>query len=304
MANYDNLMMVHDHLEQLQHEDWHIGLTSLNMQSWGVELVKEMAEVALDERGEAMLSCDSREACIGGKAVALLASNERLSAIAAIEDRDTAIKEIEKEAKGLLDLSDSQAASLFYPVALDQDYNMSVYMAVETEEVWADKAAGIVRVLAEHDVVDWNAAFEDEERDRLWDESRMKELPSEVLYSAVWKQDVASLAVCSAGCAGDGICMADTVRRAFNIRDGDSLQDALDGDLSYLEPETVARLEDYLDGVAGQILGETDEEFDSLQVIRDTNDSWSRADSESGNEESPDRAQELLETAEKTIGYN
>ena len=303
MTDKNNVMALRDHLMEIQEQDWEIGLTSLKMVTWGIPLVTEMAGVSPDGRSEAMKVSDDASACIGGKAVALLATTDRLAEIAAISDKDEALAEIEKEAQALLGLTVEQAAALFHPLGREQDYCASVHLAVETDDVWPTTAAGILNVLAHQNRVDWNGAYADEERERLWDESGMEKLPSDLLGDAVYEGTSYQLVFCKEGCNGEGFCMTDTIRRSFGIRDGDTLEAALEHKLDYVLRETSARVLEFINAVARDIKQGTTDEYVALDVLRETNDTWAKLDEADRGDWSQYKAHMLFIDVERELGY-
>lgn len=130
-----------------------------------------------------------------------------------------------------------------------------------------------------------------------------QELPSKILRDASWDSH-GQLSFCDEGCNEDGICMLDVVRCSFGIHDGDTVQNALSGKLDYLTGESVERLQQYLDALARDIKQGTDDEYDVLEVIVDTNNVWSKADEAHLNDTSLFNAHDLFETVEKALGYN
>ena len=130
----------------------------------------------------------------------------------------------------------------------------------------------------------------------------VQELPSKVLRDASWDSR-GRLAFCDEGCGGDDICVLDVVRCSFGIRDGDTVQEALDGKIDYLPEETVEGLRQYLDALAADIKQGSDEEYDVIEAIRFVNDFWSKADEAHLNEPSLFNAHDLFETVEKALGY-
>ena len=129
----------------------------------------------------------------------------------------------------------------------------------------------------------------------------VRELPSKVLRDASWDSR-GRLSFCDEGCEGEGICILDVVRCSFEIRDGDSVQDALDGRLDYLPEESVSGLRQYLDALAADIKQGTDEEYDVIEAIRFANNFWSKADEAHLSDPSLFNAHDLFETVEKTLG--
>lgn len=125
----------------------------------------------------------------------------------------------------------------------------------------------------------------------------VQELPSKVLRDASWDSR-GRLASC------DDICVLDVVRCSFGIRDGDTVQDALDGNIDYLPEETVKGLRQYLDALAADIKQGCDEEYDVIGAIRFANDFWSKADEAHLNDPSLFNAHDLFETVEKALGYD
>ena len=130
----------------------------------------------------------------------------------------------------------------------------------------------------------------------------VQELPSKVIRDESW-DSVGRLSFCDEGCDGDGICILDVVRCSFGIRDGDSVQDALDGKLDYLPEDSVSGLRQYLDTLAADIKQGTDEEYDVLEAIRFANNFWSKADEAYLHDPSLFNAHDLFETVEKALGY-
>ena len=130
-----------------------------------------------------------------------------------------------------------------------------------------------------------------------------QELPSKVLRDASWDSH-GQLSFCDEGCNEEGICMLDVVRCSFGIHDGDTVRDALSGKLDYLPDDTVERLRQYLDALARDIKEGTDEDYDALEVIVETNDVWSKADEAYLNDPSLFNAHNLFETVEEELGYS
>lgn len=129
-----------------------------------------------------------------------------------------------------------------------------------------------------------------------------QELPSKVLRDASWDSK-GQLSSCDEGCGGERICILDVVRCSFGVRDGDTVQDALGGNLGYLPQEKVKRLRKYVEALALDIRQGTDEEYDALEVIVEVNDFWSKADEAHLRDASLYNAHDLFETVEKTLGY-
>ncbi len=135
-----------------------------------------------------------------------------------------------------------------------------------------------------------------------------QELPSKVLRDASWGSH-GHLSFCDEGCNEEScneesICILDVVRCSFGIHDGDTVRDALSGKLDYLHGETVERLRQYLDALARDIKEGTDEDYDVLDVIVETNNAWSKADEAYLNDPSLFNAHNLFETVEEELGYD
>ena len=153
--------------------------------------------------------------------------------------------------------------------------------------------------------------FEDKEGTAMTDKNDMialrdhltEKLPSDLLGDAVYEGTSYQLVFCKEGCNGEGFCMTDTIRRSFGIRDGDTLEAALEHKLDYVLREASARVLEFINAVARDIKQGTTDEYVALDVLRETNDTWAKLDEADRGDWSQYKAHMLFIDVERELGY-
>lgn len=253
--------------DTLDSEDYYEnGYSSIKIGSWGENLIKEVGNTNIDDRADRIIAFEERSAWVAGYAVALLSAPEKITEILSAEGSDQE-QAIQEEAKRLLGLSDSQAHALFFPWQVDIPIVMS--MAIGEDLVWPSNVAYALRLLSRENKVDWYKVFASEEVQRVHEESGLIRLPSDVFQDHSLK-----VVSCAVGCNADeeGICLLDTIRQGFGIRDHESVVDAIEGKLWYVSSGAAVYIEEFIEKFAEYAVGIPISTTSALEQVVQYND--------------------------------